>query len=84
MPPEHPGHGDHMFEAAPADPAKPILEKPTRPAGFLILPELDEWFFGCPGSRHFQIQLLQGGKLRGLFRAVILFNPTRAKLSERP
>ena len=38
----------------------------------LILPELREQFLGCPGAGHFQIQFLQGGKLRCLFRAVIL------------
>ncbi len=42
MPLEHAGHGDHRFESAATDPAKPFLEKPAGPAGFLILPELGE------------------------------------------
>ena len=43
-----------------------------RPASFLILPELGKELLGRPCARHFQTQLLQGGKLRGLIRTEFL------------
>ena len=58
MPFEHAGHGDHRFKPTAADPAKPVLEKPARPAGFLILPELGEQFLGRPSPRHLELQIL--------------------------
>ena len=69
---EHLGHVDHRIHTASAYPAIPILEKPPSPAFLLIFPELGEQLLGGPGPRHFQVQVLQFGKLRGLFLAKIL------------
>lgn len=56
---EHLGHFHQRLEPPPAHPAKPILEKPPRPAFFLIVPEPFKWFLGRPSLRHFQMQIFQ-------------------------
>jgi len=72
MPLEQAGHVSHRFELAAAHPAKPVLEKSSRPARLLIFPELAEQFFHRPSPRHFQLLILQPGKFIPLLRAKML------------
>ncbi len=53
-------------------PAKPVFEKPPRPAHFLIFPELGKQLFGRPSARHLQMQIIQLRKLLGLRGTEIL------------